>query len=54
MAEGRPPYSEYHPMRALFLIPKNPAPRITSDSFSIEFRHFTGLCLTKDPSRVIY
>ena len=26
MAEMKPPYSDLHPMRAIFLIPLNPAP----------------------------
>uniref|UniRef100_A0A915JRA3 Protein kinase domain-containing protein n=1 Tax=Romanomermis culicivorax TaxID=13658 RepID=A0A915JRA3_ROMCU len=28
MAEGQPPLCEMHPMRALFLIPRNPPPRL--------------------------
>ncbi len=28
MAELLPPYSDIHPMRALFQIPKNPAPKL--------------------------
>eukprot|EP00075_Anas_platyrhynchos_P031087 XP_027320340.1 TRAF2 and NCK-interacting protein kinase [Anas platyrhynchos] len=30
MAEGAPPLCDMHPMRALFLIPRNPAPRLKS------------------------
>ena len=26
MAEGRPPYHDLHPMRAIFMIPANPPP----------------------------
>ena len=29
MAEGRPPYSNIHPMRAIFMIPSRPPPKLT-------------------------
>jgi serine/threonine protein kinase len=31
LAKGRPPYAAAHPVRALFLIPKNPPPRLVDD-----------------------
>lgn len=46
MATGAPPNAELHPMRALFLIPKDPAPRL-EDSFSAGFRRFVERCLQK-------
>jgi len=30
MAEGHPPLCELHPMRALFLIPRNPPPKLNA------------------------
>jgi myosin-3 len=41
LAEGEPPLSEYHPMRALFKIPRNPAPTLTHPSeWSNEYNDF--------------
>ena len=47
MAEGQPPLCEMHPMRALFLIPRNVAPRLKS-KWSKKFHNFVELCLVKD------
>lgn len=52
MAEGKPPLHEYHPMRALFLIPRNPAPKLKSSSkWSKTFLSFVEVCLIKDHAR---
>jgi len=48
LAKGEPPNSEMHPMRVLFLIPKNNPPELTG-SFSKQFKEFTKTCLNKDP-----
>ncbi|KZV96927.1 Pkinase-domain-containing protein [Exidia glandulosa HHB12029] len=48
LARGEPPYAELHPMKVLFLIPKNPPPQLDV-SFSKPFREFVGLCLQRDP-----
>ncbi|KZO94104.1 Pkinase-domain-containing protein [Calocera viscosa TUFC12733] len=48
LAKGNPPYSDLHPMKVLFLIPKNPPPQLDS-SFSKPFRDFVNLCLLRDP-----
>ncbi|XP_064875384.1 TRAF2 and NCK-interacting protein kinase-like isoform X6 [Oncorhynchus nerka] len=47
MAEGAPPLCDMHPMRALFLIPRNPAPRLKSKKWSKKFQSFIESCLVK-------
>ncbi|XP_067949281.1 serine/threonine-protein kinase 24-like isoform X2 [Watersipora subatra] len=47
LAKGEPPYSELHPMRVLFLIPKNDPPKL-SGTYSKHFKEFVELCLNKD------
>lgn len=48
MAEGAPPLCELHPMRALFLIPRNPPPRLKSKKWSKKFHSFIETVLVKD------
>lgn len=48
MAEGQPPLCDIHPMRALFLIPRNPPPRLKSKKWSKKFHSFVEQCLIKD------
>ncbi|XP_054894883.1 TRAF2 and NCK interacting kinase a isoform X9 [Poeciliopsis prolifica] len=47
MAEGAPPLCDMHPMRALFLIPRNPAPRLKSKKWSRKFQSFIENTLVK-------
>ena len=51
LAKGEPPNSDMHPMRVLFLIPKNNPPQLTGN-YSKAFKEFIETCLNKDPENV--
>ncbi|GAB7351098.1 hypothetical protein MBLNU459_g1564t1 [Dothideomycetes sp. NU459] len=51
LALGEPPHSQVHPMKVLFLIPKEKPPRLEGGSWSREFRDFVAQCLNKDPEK---
>ncbi|XP_017842819.1 serine/threonine-protein kinase mig-15 isoform X7 [Drosophila busckii] len=48
MAESQPPLCDLHPMRALFLIPRNSPPRLKSKKWSKKFHSFIDVVLVKD------
>jgi serine/threonine kinase 3 len=50
MAEGKPPYGDIHPMRAIFMIPTKPPPSFRDPNrWSSEFIDFVSRCLVKNP-----
>lgn len=49
LAKNEPPYADLHPMRVLFLIPKNPPPELAGE-YSKPFKEFVAACLNKDPT----
>uniref|UniRef100_A0A0N4ZIL9 non-specific serine/threonine protein kinase n=1 Tax=Parastrongyloides trichosuri TaxID=131310 RepID=A0A0N4ZIL9_PARTI len=49
LAQGDPPYADLHPIRVLFLIPKNAPPTLVGKEWSKSFREFVELCLNKNP-----
>lgn len=50
MAEGKPPYGDIHPMRAIFMIPTKPPPSLRElNKWSPEFIDFVNRCLVKNP-----
>uniref|UniRef100_A0A8C2YHI2 non-specific serine/threonine protein kinase n=2 Tax=Coturnix japonica TaxID=93934 RepID=A0A8C2YHI2_COTJA len=52
MAEGKPPYADIHPMRAIFMIPTNPPPTFRKpELWSDAFTDFVKQCLVKSPEQ---
>lgn len=52
MAESQPPLCDLHPMRALFLIPRNPPPRLKSKKWSKKFHGFIDTVLGESESEM--
>eukprot|EP00455_Lapot_gusevi_P039180 TRINITY_DN4389_c0_g3_i2.p1 TRINITY_DN4389_c0_g3~~TRINITY_DN4389_c0_g3_i2.p1 ORF type:complete len:330 (+),score=106.66 TRINITY_DN4389_c0_g3_i2:60-1049(+) len=51
MAKQKAPNSHLPPLRAVQLIPTQPAPRLRGDNFSNEIKEFIATCLHKDPTQ---
>ncbi|KAJ8252907.1 hypothetical protein GJAV_G00206880 [Gymnothorax javanicus] len=49
LAKGEPPHSDLHPMKVLFLIPKNTPPTLDGN-YSKPLKEFVEACLNKEPS----
>lgn len=49
LAKGEPPHSELHPMKVLFLIPKNNPPTLEGN-YTKPLKEFIEACLNKEPS----
>eukprot|EP01091_Cochliopodium_minus_P014305 TRINITY_DN482_c0_g1_i1.p1 TRINITY_DN482_c0_g1~~TRINITY_DN482_c0_g1_i1.p1 ORF type:complete len:247 (-),score=101.72 TRINITY_DN482_c0_g1_i1:135-875(-) len=52
MAQGEPPLSDIHPMRAIFMIPQNSPPTLDEPKdWPEEFNDFLSKCLVKNPEK---
>ncbi|XP_051762664.1 serine/threonine-protein kinase 24a isoform X2 [Ctenopharyngodon idella] len=49
LAKGEPPHSDLHPMKVLFLIPKENSPTLEGN-YNKALKEFVDACLNKDPN----
>ncbi|CAM4607718.1 unnamed protein product [Leuciscus chuanchicus] len=49
LAKGEPPHSDLHPMKVLFLIPKENSPTLDGN-YNKALKEFVDVCLNKDPN----
>mgnify|MGYP002048480422 CR=1 FL=1 len=50
MKDGKPPYFDEEPLRAMFLVATHGRPKVTDwDHFSAEFQEFLDKCLQANP-----
>uniref|UniRef100_A0A0D3BMU2 Protein kinase domain-containing protein n=1 Tax=Brassica oleracea var. oleracea TaxID=109376 RepID=A0A0D3BMU2_BRAOL len=49
MAKGKPPLADLHPMRVVFIIPRESPPQL-DEHFSCPLKEFVSLCLKKAPA----
>uniref|UniRef100_A0A671MPE3 non-specific serine/threonine protein kinase n=1 Tax=Sinocyclocheilus anshuiensis TaxID=1608454 RepID=A0A671MPE3_9TELE len=49
LAKGEPPHSDVHPMKVLFLIPKENSPTLEGSNNKV-LKEFVDACLNKDPN----
>lgn len=50
IANGNPPLTQYEPLRAIAMIPRNSPPQLEGENWSLSMKEFVDLSLTMDPA----